>query len=744
MTDVVTRLVVRADGSLATLGQFEKGMEGAGKATDYASGAVASFEKRMAAAKAATEQGLAVSTQSVARKSQEERAWEKWSSTVDRTTGLRIKLEREAATAAATAANAVNLGYTSQEQALSTLSALERRHTAQLSQHIAAENGVAAAYNRTAEAADQAAVSTRRMAAANGNRSGAGSFNTSNIAAQFQDIGVTASMGMSPMMIALQQGTQLSAVFEQMKRSGEGTMGVMRGLGAAFASIISPISLITIGVVALGAAGIQAFMGWLSSSQKAANGVDRVTQALADQAAPVDSIKGKITELQSITDTYAKAIRGTAKDQDIATKSIIANSEREFNAKKSLLELELKRQRAAIAVQEAEIAIAGRSLARDVRAVTPTGIIDPVAGGTSDPRIGDFVRSRQQSNLIETTQSAINANPINDQLKEMHANLDLARISTDGLGEALGTTFNEGVAVSVGRIASTATTAAETAAKKYQDLIRTAQQRIDMAGVEQSTIGMTTEEIARMTIEQELLNKAANDHIALLPGQTEEISNLANGIAAAEEQTRRLTDIYDTGKAIFGNFFSELKAGLKDGKGLWESLGAAASNALDTITSKALEMAANGIFDMIFRAIFPSSTGGGSHSLGSGLASLFGGGRANGGPVEPGMIYRVNENTPNSEWFSPSVPGTIIPRLPAAANPRAANGNSLSVVRIELSDDVEGRILEQSGQQSVQIVRAAAPGIAEQGASGAGSKLAKGDFDGSMGRFGVSPQAKRR
>jgi hypothetical protein len=41
--------------------------------------------------------------------------------------------------------------------------------------------------------------------------------------------------------------------------------------------------------------------------------------------------------------------------------------------------------------------------------------------------------------------------------------------------------------------------------------------------------------------------------------------------------------------------------------------------------------------------------------------------RAFGGPVVPGQIYQVNENTPNSEWFAPSVPGTIIPHGGAGA-----------------------------------------------------------------------------
>lgn len=48
-------------------------------------------------------------------------------------------------------------------------------------------------------------------------------------------------------------------------------------------------------------------------------------------------------------------------------------------------------------------------------------------------------------------------------------------------------------------------------------------------------------------------------------------------------------------------------------------------------------------------------------ALTSFVGGLFGGGRASGGPVKAGKIYRVNENTPNSEYFAPSSDGFIFP-----------------------------------------------------------------------------------
>lgn len=126
------------------------------------------------------------------------------------------------------------------------------------------------------------AVSSMRPA-----RSGAVNYQTANIAAQFQDIAVTSAMGMSPIQIALQQGTQLSAVFNEM---GKGK-AVLQGIGAAFASIVSPVSLVTIGVIAAGAALAQ----YIMSGSKAKD-LTEVFKAHAESIALVKQRYGDLAE----------------------------------------------------------------------------------------------------------------------------------------------------------------------------------------------------------------------------------------------------------------------------------------------------------------------------------------------------------------------------------------------------------------------------------------------------------------
>lgn len=133
------------------------------------------------------------------------------------------------------------------------------------------EMAAAISKERQAALASTAAIKGRNAALADtpvmrgGRGQSGGNFQTGNIAAQFQDIGVTAFGGMSPMTIALQQGTQLSAVLSQMKGEGQSTGKALLG---AFTSIVSPISLVTIGLVAGTAALIQYFTSADSGNEK--------------------------------------------------------------------------------------------------------------------------------------------------------------------------------------------------------------------------------------------------------------------------------------------------------------------------------------------------------------------------------------------------------------------------------------------------------------------------------------------
>lgn len=130
---------------------------------------------------------------------------------------------------------------------------------------------------------------------------GGNGFQTANIAAQFQDIAVTSAMGMNPLQIALQQGTQLSMVMNDLKSNGQSTGAA---LATAFASVISPVSLVTIGLVAASAAAIQYFSGALSegenSKETLQKQVELIRQVATEWGNAIPALQAYIAEQDKI------------------------------------------------------------------------------------------------------------------------------------------------------------------------------------------------------------------------------------------------------------------------------------------------------------------------------------------------------------------------------------------------------------------------------------------------------------
>nr|WP_318030780.1 phage tail length tape measure family protein [Rhizobium ruizarguesonis] len=144
---------------------------------------------------------------------------------------------------------------------------------------------------RTSAASAGAAVK-----AANSNNGVSGAQRAAGINAgyQFQDIAVTAAMGMNPLMIGLQQGTQLASVLGTMERP-------VAGLAAAFGSLINPVSLVTIGLTAGVAALVQYFTTAESGTDKTSklfeeqNDIIRRAVSLWGDATP--ALKGYVDQL---------------------------------------------------------------------------------------------------------------------------------------------------------------------------------------------------------------------------------------------------------------------------------------------------------------------------------------------------------------------------------------------------------------------------------------------------------------
>lgn len=673
MTEAVTELVVRGDGALAVLDRYEDKMTDAGQATERSTGAIDRYNAAMAKFAAAQQQGLAITTQSVARRTAEERAMDRWQATLSKTAKLEVQFRREAERAAVDMANAVALGYTTPQRAVAVLTALEQKHAAQLR-----DSATAA---RQLDAALEGANDNRRILPR-----GAGSFNTANIAAQFQDIGVTAAMGMNPLQIALQQGTQLSAVFEQMKASGQSAAS---GLATAFASIVSPISLVTIGVIALVAAGLQ-MVDW---SKSAAWAIDLLADNLEMIAPYAVAAAGAITlmyapsivtglvhliALIARVGTAALAAAGSFTAAWLAAMGPVGCIIAGLGAVAAAAFLLRDQIKSAIGVDVVAVFTAAGNF-----------IINSFEAAYSDVKFiwsnfGDMMGAvvvggvniaiRAINDLIDKAREGIDKlidyanqlpgvnisplgpggagikeldNPYADRLSRANAGhaTEIERImGQDRLGQ-FGAAIGEGASFASDKFRELSDwmtkvdekdkksrrgkTNEEKAARRYDRLVRGAEQFIAAQELERQAMFMTEEAAAALRYEQDLLNQAANANIKLTPEQTAQLRSLAQEMAGAEAQTYRLREALDFAKDLAKGFASDFRSafaearseGLSTWDSFWRGMADAAVNALDKIVDKLM----NDVMDAIFQVNSAGSSRGGGGILGF-LGGLFGGG----------------------------------------------------------------------------------------------------------------------
>lgn len=76
-----------------------------------------------------------------------------------------------------------------------------------------------------------------------------------NLSRQVQDVGVSLGSGQSPMMVLMQQGTQIGDIFASSK-------GTLRGFGSQLASMITPTRALGLGLGVVGAAAYAAWQHW--------------------------------------------------------------------------------------------------------------------------------------------------------------------------------------------------------------------------------------------------------------------------------------------------------------------------------------------------------------------------------------------------------------------------------------------------------------------------------------------------
>ena len=213
--------------------------------------------------------------------------------------------------AAAEAQHAQALAEIQRANALGALSTVEMA---------AAIDKQTAAYRRLQA---QAAASGQTGGAAN--QSGGNRAMQNNMMYQFQDIAVTAAMGMSPAMIALQQGSQMAMNFQGAGGIGAGLKGMASGLMA----MVQPATLLPMLIVGVGAAMYQ----WLTGAEKGTKTLDEAMKQHTESVKLLGEAYGSAGEKSKVLfssggQDFAKAmismdIKGIQQQIENLTKSTI-------------------------------------------------------------------------------------------------------------------------------------------------------------------------------------------------------------------------------------------------------------------------------------------------------------------------------------------------------------------------------------------------------------------------------------
>lgn len=397
-------------------------------------------------------------------------------------------------------------------------------------------------------AASGAASSLNRLGAAANDNINRLQSTPGNIAAQFQDIGVTAAGGMNPLLIALQQGTQLSSAMQ----------GGIGNLLAGLRQLFNLTTVLTVAFVALLAAGLQ-MVDWMRVAETLANGLADGMDMLADFVEDASvalvyftavSIVAFGPRLLSMVLSLAASIGTTLYGMigRATVAMIVFASANPFGAIVIAIGLVIT----AMALLNDRFGGVFTNILNTVKYVANAIIrffatafnavlkaSDTVVNGliSSFERFSGFLGFDVSLGRVDTSGLQIDTSAGRDFVADIGA----------GLGEVLrsGADFARGLITPDAAAADAATASsggrraggqseAQRQAEAYTELTKRAQERINALTDETMALGMTEAAGMRFLAQQELLRDAASRGIVLDKARTDEIMRLGDALASAE------------------------------------------------------------------------------------------------------------------------------------------------------------------------------------------------------------------
>lgn len=136
---------------------------------------------------------------------------------------------------------------------------------------------------------------------------------TLNLSRQFADVGVTAAMGMNPLMILIQQGPQIADAFQMAKTQGLGFSQVLKGMAASLGLIHVTVPPVIAEAAALAAAEQAAALAAVEVAiANRAAATSAVATATANQALATTAAEAAAAEVALATATAGQAAANRA------------------------------------------------------------------------------------------------------------------------------------------------------------------------------------------------------------------------------------------------------------------------------------------------------------------------------------------------------------------------------------------------------------------------------------------------
>lgn len=575
---------------------------------------------------------------------------------------------------------------------------------------------IAANANRAADA--QARVTQQSTALFNVSRGGR--FVLQNTAANFGDIAVQAQMGTDAMRIMGQQMPQILGGFGVLG----GTLGVVAPLLGVVAAIGFPI------------AGALMAMG--SGSEEAAAGLAKI------EGMSLEQTRSSIESLKTLQEQYTQAVVDHARLQTDASAQNVVNLGRELQARTALLNLarvetdnNLRAAQARVEQLRADLQNILDTARREAEATTLTVVGDPEGQRRRNEMIAQSILKAldAQEELVgsirqaeaETTLLEIAVDSVEAALEEARATgLDLANIdfsgnisaaadeaarlannlvaaakeraaamnlsgSATGPDDARAQLFDEGrIGGAVVGVVSQTSTKRKTASgrrggsgsrgsgRTEQPFFGQIDRDIQQMERQISLIGRTAGEVAALTAKWTLLDEAKRRNLDLDAVQKDTGETLIQQIERQSQALGRLTESYEAAREE-AQFYDSQQQAVRDG--MLDAI-LEGESLVGTLANVAKAFARASLEAYLFGS-GPFGASGGAGLL-TPIVNAVIGKRALGGPGRAGQPYIINENTPRSEVFVPSMSGGVLNQSQAKSALRDASGGGTTVLEQHL------------------------------------------------------------